>query len=630
MKPEPSDSISAQPASPRLPFLERLARKPVMFDGAMGTMLYQRGFFLNICYDELCLSKPDIIAAIHAEYAEAGAEVLETNTFGASRIKLAPYGLADRAEAINRAGVRLARQAAGARIYVAASAGPCLAEDGFRSVSPEEAEAAFEEQFAVFAEEGADLIALETFYDLDQLRLAARVARRSGLTTLASFALTPAALRSDADPRPETLATRQLNDDPNVDAIGINCGLGPAEMFHPVKRMMALAQKPVVVMPNAGGPREVAGRMLYLNSPEYFTEFCKRFIELGARGIGGCCGATPDHIRMAARAIQGMSGVKEHVRIRTAAAATAEAPPDLPVAKKSPFGAKLAAGRPVASVELLPPASAAGLPAFLDKCRQCQAAGVDAINLPDGPRASARMSVLATAFLIRRELDIEPIPHYCGRDRNLIGMQSDLIGGCALGLRTWLFITGDPPKLGNYPDATGVFDLDAIGLAALATNLGRGLDAAGEPIGAPAPMLIGVGANPGAVDMTRETDRFFRKTDAGAEFAITQPVFDADALMRFLDIVDKRSRPGIPIVVGLYPMVSFKNAQFMSRHVPGVVVPDRVLERMSRCADDKQAGAEEGVAIAREIRDKVASSVAGFQTSAPLGRMDIALAVLAR
>jgi homocysteine S-methyltransferase len=299
----------------------------------------------------------------------------------------------------------------------------------------------------------------------------------------------------------------------------------------------------------------------------------------------------------------------------------------LPFAEKSAFAAKLAAGQRVTSVELLPPQTGGGLKTFIDRCRTCQAAGVDAINLPDGPRASARMSVIATAFSMLKEVTIEPLPHYCCRDRNLIGMQSDLLGGYALGLRTWLFITGDPPKLGNYPDATGVFDLDAIGLSALADHLNHGFDAAGQSIGQPTAMAIGVGANPVAVEMEREISRYFQKIDVGAEFAFTQPVFEAEALLRFVDRVGKHHRT-IPILAGIYPLLSFKNAEFMSSHVPGVVVPAAILERMSKCTT-KEDGIKVGIEIAREIREQIADVVAGFQVSAPMGRVNIALDVLA-
>ncbi len=616
---------------PIQPFLDKISSEVLLFDGAMGTMIYQRGVFVNVCYDDLSLTQPQLILGIHKEYIEAGADVIETNTFGANRIKLAAYGLADRIVDMNRAAVRLAREAAGPNVYVAASVGPCFSpEQKPSSLQMLDMEKALDEQLGILAGEGVDLVVLETFSDLVQLQMAARLARNHHLTVLASYMLEPPAAGVSESVAGEI--ARQLQSDANVDIVGLNCGRDPADMFSAVRLMVGSTTKPVVVMPNAGGPREVGGRMLYLNSPEYFTEYCKRYVELGVRGVGGCCGTTPAHIRMAAKAIRTMSGVKKFINISTApipdgAGKEPAAPvPLVPFAEKSPFAAKLAAGAKVTSVELLPPQSGAGLKSFMEKCKLCEEAGIDAINLPDGPRASARMSVMATAFSMMQAVKIEPIPHYCCRDRNLIAMQSDLLGGCALGLKTFLFITGDPPKLGNYPDATGVFDLDAIGLTQLANNLNRGFDAAGQSIGKPTAMVIGVGANPLSVEMEREITRFYGKIDAGAEYAITQPVFDVEALLRFLERANHHAKP-IPIIVGIYPLLSFKNAEFMNNHVPGVSVPDSILSRMSK-RTDKEDAIKEGIEIAREIRQQIGDVVAGFQVSAPLGRVNTALSVL--
>ena len=616
---------------PNQNILDKLRNEVLIFDGAMGTMIYQRGVFVNVCYDDLSLTQPQLILGIHKEYVEAGADVIETNTFGANRIKLAAYGLAERVVDMNRAAVRLAREAAGDKVYVAASVGPCFAPELKPSDQQmADMELAFDEQLSILADEGIDLVVLETFPDLAQLQVAARLARKHHLTVLASYMLDPQS--SAANKQFEWDLARRLQADPNVDIVGLNCGRGPADLLGSVRTVVGATTKPVVVMPNAGGPSEVGGRMLYLNSPEYFTEYCKRYVEIGVRGVGGCCGTTPAHIRMAARAIRTMSGVKKFIDISTAPVVeTLNKGPVTPVvmvpfAEKSPFAAKLATGQQVTSVELLPPQSGAGLKGFIDKCKTCEDAGIDAINLPDGPRASARMSVMATAFSMMQTVKIEPIPHYCCRDRNLIAMQSDLLGGCALGLKTFLIITGDPPKLGNYPDATGVFDLDAIGLTQLATNLNRGFDAGGQSIGKPTAMVVGVGANPVSVEMDREMLRFFGKIDAGAEYAITQPVFDVEALLRFLERANKHVSP-IPIIVGIYPLLSFKNAEFMHNHVPGVSVPDAILNRMSK-RTDKEEAIKEGIEIAREIREQIGRAVAGFQVSAPLGRVNTALSVL--
>src|SRR5512143_443556 len=516
--------------------LARLKESPLVFDGAMGTMIYERGVFINTCYDELCLSNPKLVSQIHRDYVDAGADVIETNTFGANRIALAQYGLADKADAINRAGVRLAREAAGDAVYVAAAVGPCVRPGQIMlEERVPEVEKAFAEQLGAVAAEGVDLVVLETFTNLRELQLGARAAKRLGLAVLASFVLNErgeTAVGTKADTMARTLCA-----DENVDAVGINCGTGPAGIFDALQAVMPIATKPLVVMPNAGLPRDIGGRMIYLTSPEYFTEYAKKYIELGVRGVGGCCGTTPAHIRMAARAVKPLRVGKRRVEVKPLLRQESLVYA-IPTERKSRLAAKMCAGEKVTSVELVPPKSS-DMTALLDRARKCASAGVDAINIPDGPRASARVSPMITALTILQQVGIEPILHYCCRDRNLIGMQSDLLGGYAAKLANFLIITGDPPKLGEYPDVTGVFDVDAIGLVQVASNLNRGLDIGGNPIDPPTGLFIGVGANPCAVDLEREIDRYFRKIDAGAEFAITQPVFDPEALMRFLDRVEQ-------------------------------------------------------------------------------------------
>jgi len=410
-----------------------------------------------------------------------------------------------------------------------------------------------------------------------------------------------------------------------VAAVGMNCGIGPSHLYVAAEQAMRLTDKPFLLMPNAGQPEEVDGRMLYLATPEYFTEYAKRFVELGARGVGGCCGTTPAHLREAARAVHALSGVKKHIEIHVVPPDQPAAEP-LPMERKSRFGARLAQGRRVTSVEVLPPRSV-DLAPMLERVRQCRAAGVDAINIPDGPRASARISPMIASMAIQRDVGIEPILHYCCRDRNLIGMQSDLLGGFAAGIANFLIITGDPPKIGDYPDVTGVFDVDSIGLTQVAANLNRGRDIGGQRIDPPTAILIGVGANPCAVDPKRELDRFRRKIEAGAEFAVTQPVFDPQALFRFIDAAATFPKT-IPLVAGIWPLTSYKNAEFMQNEVPGVEVPDTVLERMRGCTS-KEDGIRMGIEIARETCSAVADAVAGFQVSAPFGKVEIALEVLA-
>jgi homocysteine S-methyltransferase len=596
---------------------------PVVFDGAMGTLIYSRGVFINRCFDELCLTSPDLIRSIHEDYIRAGADVIETNTFGANRIWLQGYGLAEQTVAINLAGARLAREAAGSETYVAGSVGPCLRagrvlEEAHRG----QIISAIEECTQALAEGGVDALILETFTNIDELLLAAEVAARTGLPVIASFALATGDHAWQAAAIAETIS--RLDRCPSIAAIGINCGSGPAPIFQALSTAIVHTAKPVVVMPNAGQPQQVDGRMLYLATPEYVTSYGKKFIEIGVRGVGGCCGTTPEHIRDLARAVHSLSGVKKHIEIKAAPVQPNAAPP-IPVARKSRFGGKLSRGEKVTSIEILPPRSC-DLAPMLEKVRTCYHAGIDAINIPDGPRASARISPMITSIAIREKVGIEPILHYCCRDRNLIGMQSDILGGYAAGLANFLIITGDPPKIGDYPDVTGVFDVDAIGLTRMVANLNQGMDIGGNPISPPCGILIGVGVNPCALDLPNEIERYRRKIEAGAEYAITQPVFDAEALFRFMDAVSAFPRT-IPIVAGVWPLVSFKNAEFMKNEVPGVEVPDAVLERM-RSARTREDGIRTGCEIAREIRDRINPAVAGFQVSAPFGNVEIAINVL--
>lgn len=599
-----------------------MTEAPVVFDGAMGTMIYSRGVFINRCFDELCLTDPDLIKGIHQEYIDAGADVIETNTFGANRIWLQGYGLAEKTVDINLAGARIAREAAGDDVYVAGSVGPCLRAGQMLTDEHKQTVCdAFEECTSTLAKGGVDLIQLETFSNIDELILAAEVAAKTKLPVLASFTVDENGENTQGCKVEDIV--RLLNDSEHVDIIGMNCGTGPSYLYNAAERALKLTAKPFVLMPNAGQPKEVDGRMLYLSNPEYFTEYSKKFIELGARGIGGCCGTTPDHIRDTARAVHALTGVKHNIEIKPAES-TEIGVEATPTANKSRLGGKISRGEMVTSIEIMPPRSS-DLSVMLEKVKLCNHAGIDAINIPDGPRASARMSPMIAAIAIQKS-GIEPILHYCCRDRNLIGMQSDLLGGYAAGISNFLIITGDPPKIGNYPDVTGVFDVDSIGLTQVATNLNHGIDIGGNAINPPCSVLIGVGVNPCAVEMDRELERYQLKIEAGAEYAITQPVFDPEALMRFLDKTAKLKKT-IPIVAGVWPLTSFKNAEFMQNEVPGVEVPDSILARMKAC-ETREDGLKLGCEIGREICEAICDTVAGFQVSAPFGKVEMAIDVL--
>jgi homocysteine S-methyltransferase len=609
---------------------DQLIRERVLIgDGAMGTMLYQQGVFLNRCFDELNLTDPGLVRKVHVRYVEAGVDLLETNTFGANRLKLSKSGLAAEVGQINRAGVRLAREAAKDSILVAGSMGP-LGGDlvGHGPITAHEAQEVFEEQGGALVEAGVDLLILETFSDTEELLIAIRA--------VAGLGDVPVVAQMTVGENHETIygvridhAISRIAQEPAVAAVGLNCSVGPSGMLSSLELVRRVTDKPISVQPNAGMPRRVEGRQLYMCTPEYMAEYAKRFFEMGARIIGGCCGTTPEHIKEIVRAVRSVSKATAQSAVPAVATAHQAAKPLLrdlqPLEARSRFGAKLAAGEPVTMVEITPPRGV-DVAGVVEKARQCAVAGVDAINIPDGPRASSRLSPLVTAVRIQDGAGIEAILHFCCRDRNLIGMQSDILGASAIGVRNLLIITGDPPKLGEYPSATGVFDMDSIALTTVVRNLNRGVDIGGNAIDPSTSLVTGVGANPVAADLGREIERFRQKVLAGAEFAITQPVFDPECLFRFLDAIEG-SR--IPIIAGIWPFTSFKNAEFMANEVPGVVVPKALLDRMSK-ATTKEHGRALGIEIAQELVAKIKDAMAGFAVSAPFGNVGTALAVLGK
>jgi methionine synthase / methylenetetrahydrofolate reductase (NADH) len=593
-------------------------------DGAMGTMLYGRGVFLNVCYDELNLRQPDLVRDIHREYVRAGAELLETNTFGANPIKLTTHGLAGETERINMAAASLAREAAGTRAAVLGAIGPLgVRVEPFGELSLEEARATYERQVRGLLAGGIDGFILETFSDVAELGAAVHAVRAaSDLPIIAQMTVgTDGKTHYGTDPvvfGPELQAM-------GVDVIGVNCSVGPHGVLEAVEKLARVVTVPISAQPNAGLPREVGDRKIYMASPEYMASYARRMVEAGARLVGGCCGTTPDHIRAIVGFVQSVSPRHAFDMGTLPPPAPAVAMDPIPLAGRSRLGAKLAEGRFITTVEIVPPKGVDPTPMF-EQVRQLKAAGVDAVNVPDGPRAQSRMGALLSAVMIEREVGLEAVVHYACRDRNLLGMLSDLLGASAAGVRNLLIITGDPPKMGPYPEATAVFDIDSIGLTNLVSRLNRGLDPGGNPIGQPTRFVIGVGVNPAAPDFERELKRFAYKVEAGAEYAITQPVFDLVQLDRFLAHAENFR---IPVVAGIWPLVSLRNAEFLANEVPGVSVPDAVVERMRVASvQGKEAALAEGVRISREMLAAVADRVQGVQVSAPLGRVSVALEVL--
>jgi homocysteine S-methyltransferase len=604
-------------------FRDQLQSRVLVADGAMGTVLYSKGVFINRCFDELNLSMPALVRETHQEYVKAGAEILESNTFGATRTRLGAFGLSEKLQEINRAGVRLAREAAGETAFVAGAIGPLgVRIEPLGSMSFAEANAAFREQAEALLDAGVDLLILETFTDLNELREAIQAARAAAgpeMVIVAQVTIDDAG-NMPGGATPETF-TRQLDEWP-ADVIGLNCSVGPKATLETIERMMQYSHKPMSAMPNAGLPAMVEGRKIYLCSPEYMAQYARRMLWAGVRILGGCCGTTAEHIKLIRSEARSLQPLTKKLTVTVEEpAAKAKALPNVPIASKSKLGAKLDAGKFVAFVEILPPR---GVDASkeVEGAKMCAAHGIDCINVPDGPRASARLSAQVTCQVIQQQAHIEAVLHFCCRDRNILGIQSELLGAHAVGVKNLICITGDPPRMGTYPDATAVFDVDAIGLTNIVNNLNHGLDIGGNPMGSQTALLIGVGANPGALNMDEEIRRLEWKAQAGAEYIVTQPVFDLDLLEQFLKRTEQFK---LPVICGVWPLTSYRNAEFMVNELR-VPVPEQFMQRMLR-ADNAEKARQEGVAIGREMVERARRMVAGVQLSAPFGRYPMAIEV---
>jgi len=619
-----------------------LERGSVLCDGAMGTMLYDRGIFINRCYDELNLSQPEMVRTIHEEYLQAGAEIIETNTFGANLYRLRRHGLEDKVAAINLAGVRLARQCVehihekqATEAFVAGAVGPLGVQIApLGQVTPEEAEAAFAVQMRALAGggkdkdgkhfAGVDLILLETMTSLAEAEAALRAARSAAPELPVIVMVTVDDDGNCLDGTACELAVEKL-EAIGPDGIGCNCSAGPATVLTVIERMRAVTKLPLMAMPNAGLPRVVEGRNIYMCSPEYMASFARKFIKAGATLVGGCCGTTPSHIRAmksALRAIDSMAKGVEGGTLTAKVHVETKGVPEAPLAERSLIGGRIARGEFVTLVEIVSPKG-------IDTTKEVAGAamlhklGVNAINVPDSPRASARMSAQSLCIQIQQQVGIETVLHYTCRDRNLLSIQSDLLGASSIGLKNILCLTGDPPKLGNYPDATAVFDVDAIGLVNVVRNLNHGLDIGGNPTGASTGFTIGVAANPGVPDVEYEIRRFASKVEAGGEYAITQPVFDMRVLEYFLKRIEEFR---IPVIAGIWPLTSLRNAEFMKNDLR-VSVPDAIFARMAACSSPDAARAE-GIKIAQEMVAESRGMVQGVQVSAPFGKYTAAAEVM--
>jgi homocysteine S-methyltransferase len=614
-------------------FLSELERRVLVCDGAMGTMLYGKGIFLNRSFDELNLTQPDLVGEVHQTYVRHGADVIETNTFGANRVKLSHFGLTDQVHAINLQGARLARSAARDQAWVAGAIGPLgIRIEPWGKTGVDEAEGYFAEQARALLEGGVELFVLETFRDVKEMGAAIRAVRSVCDLPIVAQMTTEEDGNTRDGAAPESFVPELERS--GADVVGLNCSVGPAAMLEAIERLAVVATVKLSAQPNAGQPREIEGRNIYLCSPEYMASYARRFIGNGVRLVGGCCGTTPEHIRQIKHAVRALApkavGTSRPLEVGTSAeriesqgAETKAAPHVIGRSEKSRMSNALARGNFMLSVELVPPRGYRA-ESLVEQARQLRIHGVDLVNIPDGPRATGRMSALAAAVMVQQQAGIETVLHYACRDRNMIGMQSDLLGAHAMDVRNLLIVTGDPPRVGDYPDATAVYEVDSIGLTNLATQLNRGLDIGGQPIGEPTAFHIGVAANPGAFDLDQEIRRFAYKVEAGAEFAITQPVFDVGALVRFLARIE---HVRIPVLAGITPLESLRHAEFLANEVPGVSVPDHVLERM-RCAEEAGRAREEGLAIARELVRDLSGQVQGLQITVASGAVDTALLVL--
>jgi methionine synthase I (cobalamin-dependent)/5,10-methylenetetrahydrofolate reductase len=615
---------------PEKPFLEAIAQGGLVVDGAMGTQLYERGVLYSACFEDLNLSRPELVKKIHDDYLRAGANVIVTNTFGANALRLEKHGLAGKVAEINTAAVVLAREAVGTRAYVAGNVGPSGWFMGDPSAADmDRVKSALREQCEALVAAEVDVLAVETMRQTSEIKLAVAAAREAAggkIPVIASASVDENGRMSDGTSARElALMLKDLG----VDVVGINCSEGPMTVLDAAEAMLE-SGLPVYAVPNAGLPRRVDERLVYVSTPEYFGVYARRMFKLGVKLVGGCCGTTPEHIKRIAAAAK-MAGssnaeaepARTEVEVLSRGASARPTLPPVPFAEKSELAKKLSEKRFVVSVEVNPPVGLDPTKAIV-AAKMLKAGGIDVVNIADGARAQARMVNLAMAVRVQREAGIETILHVCGRDRNLLGTLAHLLGAHDLDVKNLVIITGDPPKMGDFPDASAVYDLDSIGILKLAQKLNHGVDPGGKPLGGVTRFLLATGAEPAALNYERELRRLAEKKAAGAELVMTQPVYDPVVLDKFLDDI---APLGLPVLVGLLPLASYRNAEFLHNEVPGMSVPDAVRERMRKAGSGPQARAE-GVAIAREMLAAVRGRVAGAYIMPPLERYELALEVV--
>ncbi len=606
-------------------FLDALRERVLIGDGAMGTQLYARGVFLNRAFEELTLTEPELVLGVHNSYVRAGADVIETNTFGANRLKLATFGLADRVAEINLAAARLARHAARDVAYVAGSIGPLgVRVEPWGKLGLDEAEEIFRAQAEALAEGGVDLFMLETFRDVSELGAAIRAIRAvSRLPVVAMLTTGEDGASLDGMPA-EQFTARLLEFGPDV--IGVNCSVGPAPMLDAVERIAATAPDVLLAaLPNAGKPRDVDGRNLYLCSPDYMASYARRFAQAGVRLVGGCCGTTPEHIRQIRQAVRALVSTPTPAAGRgTAAPAVPRATrPPVPRSEKSRLAHALAYGRPVVGIELEPPAGHA-IDAFVERARHARIRGADFVLVSAAPGGRAHTSALAAAVTLEQKAGVETVLQYCCRDHSLHAMQADLLGAHALGLRNLLLVTGRPQRQSEYPDATAVYDVDSIGLTNVVARFNVGEDVGAQSIGEPTAFHVGVAANPTAVIPERELSRYRYKVEAGAEFVVMGPIYDVEALRAFLAAIGDAH---VPVLAVIREFESARQAERLAHEEPGIGVPSALVERML-AADARGEAAAEAHRIADELLAAVRPLVEGVVLAGPRSAPDAALELL--
>ena len=616
----------------RARFLERAREGGVLFDGAMGTQLYERGIFLNQCFEQVSLTQPSLVKQVHRDYFEAGAEVLTTNTFGASSLRLAKYGLESLWREINLKSVKIAREVAEDRIFISGSVGPSgISLDQLSRPQGRVALQSIDDQIEVLVEAGVDIICLETFTVLQELELAIERNRHYGVPIIALYTFQSNGKGSEGQ-SPDAVAQRLI--EAGADVIGSNCGGGP-ELLYEVTQPMVETGYPVMAQANAGRPELIEGRSIYVANHEFFSVYARRLLKAGVKLIGGCCGTTPRHIRRMANATRMLAPPRatetSYITASTPTRSPSKAPQNelevspqpLTLMDRSELGRALAHGEFISSVEVNPP-HGFDLSKKIKVAQDLKAAGVTTINIADGPRASVRMSNLAMAQRVNSETGLEPIVHVCCRDRSFLGLQSHLLGAHVMGIRNLVVITGDPPKMGPYPHSTGVYDLDSIELLRILDGYNHGVDPAGKEMPSKTSFVLATGVEPAAVDYEHELRRLEMKRDAGAEFVMTQPVYDPRQVERFLT---DAKRLGLPILLGLCPLASYRNAIFLHENVPGMQVPAGVLKRM-KDAEGRGEGEAEGVKIARESLEGARDWIQGAYIMPPFGRSYLATRVL--